>query len=328
MGLSQSRKFNPANLPDLSGKVFVITGGAAGLGFAITQHLVRKGAKIYIAARPVDRAEDAIRRLKAAGTGPGNGQLESLELDLLDPHVVKRAAEEFMRRETRLDVLINCAAVMMIPYQKTNHGIQDTVMVNHIGHFVFIRTLLPILKKTASEPNSDVRIVSVSTDGYDAVRHPIKLKTLEDFNLEYKDSVFPWPSLMRYCFSKLLVCLQVAEWQRRFDEEGVPIMILSTHPGAVNTDGAQRWLATLSTGFLAALAHWIVGLFFTLPTVAAYGTVFAAASPIVRAEPRKYRAAYIIPPTTNKGLNATARDPVLGKDLWELTERTLEDIGV
>lgn len=80
-------------------------GGRAGLGFAITQHLVRKGAKIYIAARPIDRAEDAIRRLEAAGTGPGHGQLESLELDLVDPHVVKRAAEEFMRRESRLDVL-------------------------------------------------------------------------------------------------------------------------------------------------------------------------------------------------------------------------------
>ena len=84
------------------------------------------------------------------------------------------------------------------------------------------------------------------------MRHPITLKTKEDFNLEYKDATFPWPSLMRYCtllirvasrrtdcthagFSKLLVCLQVAEWQRRFDEEGVPIIVLSTHPGAVNT---------------------------------------------------------------------------------------------
>ena len=89
------------------------------------------------------------------------------------------------------------------------------IACSHIGHFVFIRTLLPILKKTASEPNSDVRIVSVSspsvarehraypvqvsTDGYDAVRHPITLKTKEDFNLEYKDATFPWPSLMRYC---------------------------------------------------------------------------------------------------------------------------------
>ena len=134
-------------------------GGRAGLGFAITQHLVRKGAKIYIAARPIDRAEDAIRRLEAAGTGPGHGQLESLELDLVDPHVVKRAAEEFMRRESRLDVLSECwfcsrwavfltelqstvlrcksssrfrtrARVkqmnsMMIPYQKTNYGTQE-----------------------------------------------------------------------------------------------------------------------------------------------------------------------------------------------------------
>ncbi|KAH9843560.1 NAD-P-binding protein [Rhodofomes roseus] len=327
MGLSQS-KFNPANLPDLSGKVIVITGGAAGLGFAITQHLVRKGAKVYIAARPVDRAEDAIKRLKAAGLGPGNGQLESLELDLIDPHFVKRAAEEFMQRENRLDVLINCAAIMMCPYQKTNYGIQDVVMVNHIGHFVFIKTLLPILKKTASEPNSDVRVVVVSSDGYDAIRHDVSLKTIEDFNPEYKDAVFPWPSLQRYCFSKLLVCMQVVQWQRYFDEMDLPIIILSTHPGAVNSDGAQKWLATLGTGFLATLATWIISLFFTFPAIAAYGTVFAAVAPEVRAEPRKYRATYITPPTKNTGLNARARDPVASKDLWDLTQRTLEDIGV
>ena len=65
-----------------------------------------------------------------------------------------------------------------------------------------------------------------------------------------------------------------------------------------------------------------------LPALAAYGTVFAAAAPEVRAEPRKYRAAYITPPTKNTGLNKTARDPVLAKDLWELTERTLEEAGV
>ena len=62
--------------------------------------------------------------------------------------------------------------------------------------------------------------------------------------------------------------------------------------------------------------------------IAAYGTVFAAAAPEVRAEPRKYRAAYITPPTKNTGMNKIARDPVLAKDLWELTERTLEEIGV
>ncbi|KAH9916819.1 NAD-P-binding protein [Fomitopsis serialis] len=335
MGLSQSKKFNPANLPDLTGKVIVITGGAAGLGFAITQHLVRKGAKIYIAARAIDRAEDAIKRLKAAGLGPGNGQLESLELDLIDPHTVKRAAEEFMRRESRLDVLseLRCVskrAFMMCPYQKTNHGIQDVVMINHIGHFVFIKTLLPILKNTASEPNSDVRIVVVSSDGYEAVRHPVKFETIEDFNLEYKDAVFPWPSLQRYCYSKLLVCMQVAELQRRLDAEGVPSLFMVATPvtDPAPTDGAQNWLATLGTGFLATLATWIVSLFFTLPTIAAYGTVFASAAPEVRAEPRKYRSAYITPPTKNTGLNEKARDPVAARELWELTERTLKDIGV
>lgn len=92
---------------------------------------------------------------------------------------------------------------------------------SYIGHFVFTQALLPILKRTAQQPNSDVRIVhvglmhrerdmhanevhswpclQVSSNGHDAIRHPVQFRSVEDFNPEYKDSVFPFPSLMRYC---------------------------------------------------------------------------------------------------------------------------------
>ncbi|PCH41726.1 NAD(P)-binding protein [Wolfiporia cocos MD-104 SS10] len=328
MGLFFSKGFTPEDLPDLTGKVIIVTGGAGGVGFALVVHLARRGAKVYVAARSEDSPEEAIQRQYAAGLGNGKGQIVWLPLDLADPRVAKKSAEEFMRKEERLDVLINCAAIIICPYVKSHDGIQDVVMVNYIGHNVFTRTLMPVLKRTASEPNSDVRIVCVSSDGYDAVRHPVQFKSIEDFNLEYKDNVFPWPSLQRYCYSKLLVMFYASELQRRLDEEGVPIIVLTTHPGVIHSDGVKKWLASLKPGLITTCVHYLVSRFATLPTQGAYSTAFAAAAPEVRVEPRKYRGGYICPPGKLTAVTPVARNPVAAKEMWELTERFLSDIGV
>ena len=78
---------------------------SAGIGFATIQHLARRGAKVYMAARNEQKAKAAIERLQAEGLSPGNGEVHWLKLDLSDPREVKRATEEFMQKEDRLDVL-------------------------------------------------------------------------------------------------------------------------------------------------------------------------------------------------------------------------------
>ncbi|KAG2034781.1 hypothetical protein BDR03DRAFT_1013094, partial [Suillus americanus] len=99
-----SKSFDPvADLPDLSGKVILITGGNAGIGYSTVKHLARRGAKVYMAARNQTKAEEAIAQLKVEGLGPGNGDIIWLELDLKDPRNAKKAAERFMKLEKRLD---------------------------------------------------------------------------------------------------------------------------------------------------------------------------------------------------------------------------------
>jgi NAD(P)-dependent dehydrogenase (short-subunit alcohol dehydrogenase family) len=78
---------------------------SAGIGYSTVKHLARHGAKVYMAARNQSKAEAAIAQLKAEGLGPGNGEVIWLELDLVDPQNAKKAAEEFIKREKRLDVL-------------------------------------------------------------------------------------------------------------------------------------------------------------------------------------------------------------------------------
>lgn len=122
--------------------------------------------------------------------------------------------------------------------------------------------------------------------------------------------------------------LHVTELQRRLDEEGVPILVLTTHPGTINSDGVKKWIESLGSGPVASFVRYMINLFFTMPTHGAYSTVFAAAAPEVRAEPRKFRGSYITPPTKHSQLTPKARDPETSKDLWELTERVLKDVGV
>ncbi|PCH44941.1 NAD(P)-binding protein [Wolfiporia cocos MD-104 SS10] len=301
MGLNSSKPFDPDTLPELSGKVVVVTGGAAGVGFAVVQQLARRGAKVYVAARDQPRADKAIERLRASGLGPGNGNIEYLYLDLDDPRTAKKSAEDFMQKEERLDVL-----------GELNVCRRDAV--------ISMLTLLPLLKRTANEPNSDVRIVIVSTDGFDAIRHPVQFKSTADFNLEYRSSIFPWPSLMRYCYSKYIVMLYASEQQRRLDDEGVPIIVMTTHPGAINS-------ATLSP-YIASIARAFVNAVFTTPTRGAYSTVFAAASDEVRAEPRMYRGAYVRPPNQCTLPPERVRDRKKAQELWALTENVLSELGV
>ena len=122
MGALFSQSFNPeTDVGDLKGKVILITGGkyvgfsrglldsltlnSSGIGFATIRHLARLGAKVYMGARNKDEALEAIQRLKHEGLGPGYGEVVWLEVNLSDPRRSKKAAEEFMARESKLDVL-------------------------------------------------------------------------------------------------------------------------------------------------------------------------------------------------------------------------------
>jgi retinol dehydrogenase-12 len=110
--------FTESNLQSLVGKVFIITGAASGVGFNLAKIIYFAGGTVYIAARSTSRCESAIERINdlAHCSKPARtGRLESMVIDLSDLATVKPAVEIFMRRETRLDVLVHNAGVMTPP---------------------------------------------------------------------------------------------------------------------------------------------------------------------------------------------------------------------
>ncbi|OBZ78301.1 hypothetical protein A0H81_02445 [Grifola frondosa] len=289
--ISKQSGFDPAkDISDLTGKVIVVTGGNSGIGFATLQYLARQGAKVYLGARSEQKAKAAIERLHKEGLGPRNGEVVWLNVDLSDPRDAKKAAEEFLTKEKRLDVL----------------GIEDTMMVNHISPFVFTRTLLPLLTKTAKEPNSDVRIVNVSSDAITCMM----------------------PDLARYGLSKLANALFTKQLQKKLDADQVPIIVIALHPGSVNTEGLLRD-PILVMPIIGPIARLLFSVIFLTPSQGATAPVFAAAAPAVRAQPELYKAAFLQPSAKiGRPTNPDAQSAELAKELWDTTEEILEKLEV
>src|SRR5690348_9152746 len=127
--------FSPSDLPDLTGKVAVVTGANSGIGFHTARELARKGARVTLACR------DTVAGEKAAAKMPGDTKVEAL--DLASQASVKAFAE---RWDGPLDLLVNNAGVMRPPaYRQTEDGHELMFGTNHYGHFALTGRLLPAL---------------------------------------------------------------------------------------------------------------------------------------------------------------------------------------
>ncbi|KIM36678.1 hypothetical protein M413DRAFT_449022 [Hebeloma cylindrosporum] len=322
MGNLSSRGFDPAtDLVDLKGKVAIVTGGNTGIGLATVRHLARAGAKVYLAARNESRATGALAQLEFEGLGPGNGEVLWLKLDLSDPRDAKKAAEEFMARETRLDILVNNAGMIKAPYEIGPDGVTTLAIVNYISPYVFTRTLIPLLQQTAKEPNSDVRIVNVTSITHKLIPSSVKFDDVEDFNITYRRR--PLAGLTRYAHGKLAMILWTKSLQRRLNEDiSAPITVISVHPGGVDT-------FTHSWPF-PRFFKWLVGLTIASPEVGAYNSVFAAAGSRVAEKKEAYEGAYLESQPTGRIAvpNKVTLNEQLGNNLWNITDSFLDKIGV
>lgn len=154
------------NLPDQSGRVCIVTGGYAGCGKDLSKILYGKNATVYVAGRSEEKAKNAIDEIKT--THPSSdGRVEFLKVDLSDLSTIKGSAEDFMKREQRLDVLTNNAGVMNPPAgSKGAQGHELQMVTNCLGPYLFTQLLTPLIEKTASSsPPGSVRVTWAASLG-------------------------------------------------------------------------------------------------------------------------------------------------------------------
>ncbi|TFY59477.1 hypothetical protein EVG20_g7778 [Dentipellis fragilis] len=317
--------YDPArDIPDLTGKIAIVTGANSGIGLCTSEQLALHGAKVYIACRSEKRAREAIVGIEDRTPSlKTQSKLEWLPLDLSSIVSSKAAAEEFMEREKRLDILVNNAGRMAADYVLSDEGLELSVAVNHLGHFVFTNTLLSLMKETSKLRDSDIRIINVSSSAYIRPGNT-NFSSVKEFNDPQsglgKENVWG-PSFKRYGKSKLMNHLFTAELQRRIDadSENTPITVITVHPGGVDSEGARQlrfpWYIKL-----------FMKIFATSPLQGAFTSLFAATSPQVAVEREKYKGRYLVPYGKIATGTRAARDPSLARTLWETSVRVSGDI--
>jgi retinol dehydrogenase 12 len=137
------------NVPDQTDRVHLITGGNTGIGFELSQILYRANATVYLTSRDVTKGQAAIDRIKAA-VPASKGRLELLQVDLADLPSIKKCADEFKARESKLHYLCNNAGLMMPPRGMTTaQGHDIEIGTNCLGPYLFTKLLTPLLRETA-----------------------------------------------------------------------------------------------------------------------------------------------------------------------------------
>lgn len=200
-------------LPDLTGKTYVVTGANAGLGFETTRNLAAANATVVMACRNSAKAQAAADQLRQALPA---ARLEHLQIDLSDYASVRRAAAELLTRLPRIDGLINNAGLFFDQRKLNAAGHEMTLATNHLGPFLLTELLRPRLLATPG-----ARIVAVSSDA-----HRIGKLRLDDLHGERSWSA--WPA---YATSKLANIVHTRALARQLEGSGVTATCC--HPGFV-----------------------------------------------------------------------------------------------
>jgi NAD(P)-dependent dehydrogenase (short-subunit alcohol dehydrogenase family) len=206
---------------NLKGKRILVTGVSAGLGVETARALAAHGAHVVGAARDLKKAEAATAQVRKDAAAHG-GSFELIEVDLGSLKSVRAAADKLVAKGEPFDVVIANAGVMATPFGKTVDGFETQFGTNHLGHFVLVNRIAPLIRKGG-------RLVNLSSAG-----HRFSNVNLDDPNFE-RTEYEPWAGYGR---SKTANILFAVEFDKRHRGRGV--RAAAVHPGGINTELARH----------------------------------------------------------------------------------------
>ncbi|WP_420640698.1 oxidoreductase [Candidatus Leptofilum sp.] len=211
-------------IPDLTGKVIIVTGANSGIGLESAREFARKGANVVLACRSMDKAKAALDDIQQEIP---NAKAEIMRLDLASLESIQAFSESFKGKYGRLDILLNNAGIMWIPYGKTVDGFEKQFGTNHFGHFALTGHLLDLILAT-----SKARVLNVSSIG-----HRDGVMDFDNLMFEEGKDYTPHGAYSR---SKLANLLFTYELQKRFEAAGSSAIAVAAHPGGSNTSLADH----------------------------------------------------------------------------------------
>ncbi|KAF2029941.1 NAD(P)-binding protein [Setomelanomma holmii] len=258
--------FTESSLSDLKGKVYIVTGASAGVGKELSGLLYSRNATVYLATRNANKTAAANDWIKQSHP-TSSGALHFLKLDLNDLEGIKPAAEEFLSKEKRLDVLFNNAGVMVPPKGSvTKQGYEQQLGTDCLAPFLFTKLLTPLLLQTAkSSPAGSVRVVWVSSSAAELIA---PTGGVDMTNLNYANDKQDWH---KYGVSKGGNVLHALEYQRRHQSQGITSVALN--PGNLKSD-LQRHVTWFQ--------NFVIGFMLYPPVMGAYTQLFAGLAPEVK----------------------------------------------
>ncbi|MFZ0248252.1 oxidoreductase [Candidatus Binatus sp.] len=293
------------DMPDLSGKTIVVTGGNSGIGYEAALEFARKRADVILACRDLGKARTAAAQISASSPG---AKVEVMELDLSNLASVRGFADAFHLAHPALHVLCNNAGVMAIPYRTTADGFEMQFGTNHLGHFALTGLLLDRLLATEGG-----RVVNVSSGGH-------RMGSIRFDDLQWQKGYRKW---FAYAQSKLANLLFTFELQRRADAAGAKLLSVACHPGYAATNLQAAGPRMQGSSMMESLFSVGNSLFAQSAAMGALPTEYAAVAPDV------HGGDYIGPDGIGElwghpvkvGCSAAARDTAAAARLWEVSEQ-------
>ncbi|XP_046342041.1 retinol dehydrogenase 13-like isoform X2 [Haliotis rufescens] len=279
----------------LPGRTAIITGANTGIGKETARDLARRGGRIIMACRDLDKCERARAEIVLE---TANRNIKCQLLDLASVGSIKAFAKAVNQNEKRLDILINNAGIMRCPKLLTEDGFEMQLGVNHLGHFLLTHLLLDKLK--ASAPS---RIINVSSLAHSRGR----------INFEDLNSANSYAPAAAYEQSKLANVLFTVELAKRLKDTGVTCN--AVNPGLVKTEIGRHLSVTKSyiSSFLLFPFLWLM---LKTPRQGAQTTLYAALDPRLAAVTGKYFS-----DCEEQALSQQVVDEAVIKRLWAISEK-------
>lgn len=247
-----------AGIPNLSGRIALVTGATSGIGLETARALAKAGAHVILAGRSAEKGANSVREIERSGI---KGTIAFEKFDMADLSAIAAAANRIAASNDRIDILVNNAGVMMPPKRKTTaDGFELQMGTNHLAHFALTGRLLPLLQR------GKARVVNVSSNASRAGK-------MNFDDLQSERSYSPWGA---YGQSKLANLLFMRGLQKASDTNGWGLTSVASHPGLTATGLVTTGMGD---GLMPRIANLFNNAFAQTAANGALPSIAAAAEP-------------------------------------------------